>query len=135
MLAQLQQLSVEGAPEEICGLLFGTGCRVDSFILTKNAAENRTLHFEIDPAALITAEREMRSGGTQILGYFHSHPNGSIQPSKTDAACAIPDGRFWLILNGEEASAWRSVEQGEVCDRFDTIILDCGNVKGQTAAE
>ncbi len=124
MLERLQAEARAAMPNEICGLLFGTGGEVSSFSKTANVAANPTRHFEIDPAALIRAERAMREGGPAIRGYFHSHPDGQTRPSPTDAESAAADGRFWLILNGTEAAAWRSVDRGEIYGRFCPVTLD-----------
>ena len=125
ILDDLQQLARKAAPEEACGLLFGENGTVSGYKLTRNTAENRLRHFEIDPGALIAAEREMRDGGRRIIGYFHSHPLGAVAPSKTDAAMAAADDRIWLIINGQDAAAWQAAENGEIYGRFDPITLDC----------
>lgn len=113
-----------GAPLEICGLLFGEDGRVSGIKQTDNVARNTYRHFEIDPVALIAAERDARDGGPSILGYYHSHPTGDTSPSETDAGSAAPDEKLWLILTGSEASAWQAVESGEVFGRFDPISLE-----------
>jgi proteasome lid subunit RPN8/RPN11 len=133
ILGDLQQLALEMAPEEACGLLFGDNGTVSHFKATLNIAENRLRHFEIDPADLIAAERAMRNEGPKIIGYFHSHPSGDVEPSETDAAMAAADERIWLIINGEEAAAWQATQKGEIYGRFDPITLDCQSTKGQTA--
>ncbi|MEW4466892.1 M67 family metallopeptidase [Parasphingorhabdus sp. JC815] len=121
------------APEEACGLLFGEGRVIQRASPTKNIAVDKQKFFEIDPAALIAAERNMREGGKAIIGYFHSHPAGSVEPSQTDASMAAPDGRIWLITNGDEVAAWQAVANGQIFGRFDPIPLDCDSTNGQTA--
>lgn len=135
MLAELQWLALAAAPQEACGILFGRTDRVSGYRATKNVADDPIRHFEIDPATLIAAEREGRGGGEPILGYYHSHPAGTVEPSTTDASSAAPDGRVWLILNGQDAAAWRTADKGEIYGRFDAIRLDCFGAKGQTAAK
>ncbi|MEQ8744624.1 M67 family metallopeptidase [Parasphingorhabdus sp.] len=135
MLADLQQLALAAAPHEICGILFGRQGRVSARRATKNVADDPHRHFEIDPRALIAAERDQRSGGEPILGYYHSHPSGTVRPSIVDAESAAPDGRLWLIVNGHDAAAWLAVKNGEIYGRFDAIPLDCFGANGQTAAE
>ena len=135
MLADLQQLARAASDQEICGILFGRGGRVSARRAAKNVADDPRRHFEIDPRALIDAERGGRSGGEPILGYYHSHPSGTVRPSATDAGSAAPDGRLWLIVNGQDAAAWRAVPDGEIYGRFDAIPLDCPGATGQTAAE
>lgn len=133
ILDDLQELARQAAPEEACGLLFGDNVTVSGFLSTKNVAEQPLRHFEINPSDLIAAERAMRGGGPNITGYFHSHPSGSVSPSQTDAEMAAPDGRIWLIIDGQDAAAWRAVQNGEIYDRFDPITLDCRGTNGQTA--
>jgi desampylase len=83
---------------EVCGLLFGTPRQIDDFAVAANVANDPARHFEIDPVVLIAAFRAARNGGPQIVGYFHSHPNGIAEPSATDHAMAAPDGAIWLIV-------------------------------------
>jgi proteasome lid subunit RPN8/RPN11 len=135
MLAELQQLALAAMPQEICGLLFGRDGRVNAYREAQNVADDPLRHFEIDPAILITAERNQRDGGEPILGYYHSHPGGPVDPSQTDADSAAPDGRLWLILNGQDAAAWHATKNGEIYGRFGAMLLDCLDAKGQTAAE
>jgi len=125
ILREMQKAALNASPEECCGLLFGDDGNVSSHELTENVASNPKRHFEIDPSALISAERLARTGGPPILGYFHSHPTSDINPSKTDAESAAPDGRIWLIVNGSKALAWRAVTEGQIFGRFDPISLEC----------
>lgn len=67
----------------------------------------------------------MREGGVEIIGYFHSHPGGNIEPSVTDAQMAFPDDRIWLILDGQNLAAWQVTTSGQIFDRFNPIKLDC----------
>ncbi|MEP2988877.1 MAG: M67 family metallopeptidase [Parasphingorhabdus sp.] len=127
MLEELQKAAKDAAPEECCGLLFGDDGRVSDYELTTNIAHAPEQHFEIDPVSLISAEREMRGKGPAILGYFHSHPTGDVNPSETDAKSAAPDDRIWLILNGNDSVAWRAVQDGQIFGRFDPILLECIN--------
>jgi proteasome lid subunit RPN8/RPN11 len=135
MLADLQQLANAAAPHEICGILFGCDGRVSARRPAKNVADDPLRHFEIDPATLIAAERSQRAGGEPIIGYYHSHPAGTVSPSPTDAASAAPDGRIWLIVNGLDAAAWQTTQEGEIYGRFNAIMLDCFGANGQTAAK
>ena len=125
ILSHLQQQARRGAPLEICGLLFGENQIVSGFEQARNIARHANRQFEIDPAALIEAERAARDGGPAIVGYYHSHPQGDVKPSQTDAASAAADERIWLIINGRDASAWRATESGEIFGRFNPIALDC----------
>lgn len=101
------------APAEACGLLLGTGTRIESVHPTANVAPDPATHFEIDPAALIAAHRAARQGtGPQVVGYFHSHPNGLARPSATDARDAARDGRVWIIVAGGAITCWSDGPDG-----------------------
>jgi proteasome lid subunit RPN8/RPN11 len=100
------------APREACGLLFGGAERIDGAMAAANVTDDPRRRFEIDPAALFAAIRAERAGGPRIAGYYHSHPVGRAEPSETDRASAAADGRLWLIVAGQEVTAWRAVAGG-----------------------
>ncbi|MFM5894054.1 MAG: Mov34/MPN/PAD-1 family protein [Novosphingobium sp.] len=99
-------------PLECCGLLFGRGQRIASVQPVCNVHPDPAAHFEIDPAALIAAHRAARSGGRQVLGYYHSHPNGLARPSATDQAETSGDGRVWAIVAAGSVTWWRDCAHG-----------------------
>ena len=111
-------------PREACGLLVGRGAHIADAQPVANIHPEPLRHFEIDPAVLIAAHKAAReaatSGGPQVLGYFHSHPDGLARPSATDAAMASGDGRIWAIAAldaapsaaGGVVSLWRDGPSG-----------------------
>jgi desampylase len=105
-------------PLECCGLLMGYNDSVATILLTRNMAQQPEIQFEIDPSQLILAERRAREGGLPVLGYFHSHPNGSAILSIEDAVSAAADGRYWLVVAGGNMTCWQSVPNGDVHGRF-----------------
>ena len=106
---QLVDWANDAKPDECCGLLLGGSGIVEQLVLTANTASDKTREFEIDPAALINAEKVARSGGPLIIGYFHSHPNGAVAPSPCDARMAAVDGRRWIIIAGDSITCWRPI--------------------------
>jgi proteasome lid subunit RPN8/RPN11 len=92
---------------EVCGLLFGNEGRIEAAERTANVADDPDRTFEIEPAALFMAIRLERQGGPRLIGHYHSHPNGSPEPSPRDLAAAEP-GRLWLILGGGTARLWQA---------------------------
>ena len=108
----------EARQVEVCGLLLGLGERVEAVEPAPNIAGSPAVAFEVDPAALCRASRRQRSGGPELLGYYHSHPGGSAAPSVRDAEGAAPDGKLWLIVAGGEIGLWRAVADGPVHGRF-----------------
>ncbi len=105
-VATLLAEAARAAPAEACGLLLGEGDVVARATVAANVAPDPLRHFEIDPAALLAAHRAARDGGAQVLGYWHSHPNGRAGPSATDRAGASGDGRVWAIVSAKGAG-WR----------------------------
>ncbi|WP_298164724.1 Mov34/MPN/PAD-1 family protein [Novosphingobium sp.] len=114
--AAILAAAAEAAPREACGLLLGSGNHIETALSTANVHPEPSRHFEIDPAALIAAHKAARavkaSGGPQLIGYFHSHPNGLARPSATDAASASGDGRIWAIAAAGAVSLWRDAPSG-----------------------
>lgn len=112
-VATLEQAAAAAAPEECCGILMGFGKQITEIVPARNVHPNPRTHFEIDPQALIDAHRAARQSGPQVIGYYHSHPNGPALPSATDRAMAARDGRIWVIIGtGGELRLWRDGEGG-----------------------
>lgn len=98
--AQLGEQARSAFPRECCGLVEG--------VVSGTAAQATALHampnlasapdrFEIDPAAHIALLRRLRETGSGIVGCYHSHPNGSAEPSARDRESASEEGFVWLI--------------------------------------
>lgn len=121
--AQLLAQAQAALPKECCGLLLGSGSTIDRITPAPNVSDTPERAFEIDPATLIAAERAMRRGGDNIIGYYHSHPNGRAEPSPHDAAAAACDGRLWLVIAHSQITAWRTIRGGALLDVFDPVSL------------
>jgi predicted GIY-YIG superfamily endonuclease/proteasome lid subunit RPN8/RPN11 len=113
-LTTIHAAAAAAHPLEACGILMGGDGRITEAVPTRNIHPAPATHFEIDPQALIDAHRAARSGGPELIGYFHSHPVGEPVPSATDRASASGDGRVWAILAGEEVRFWKDGEEGFV---------------------
>lgn len=111
------------APHEACGILLGTPGAIVAAVAAANIAAHPERNFEIDPATLLRVHREARGTGQTVLGWYHSHPNGAGEPSKTDAARAVEDGMLWLIVAGGALSAWIVRAGGALHDRFVRVAL------------
>ncbi len=91
-------------PQECCGLLIGTNTETDMFRITRiQHSENVTQGdpkqtFEIDPTLLIRTLKELRNTREDLIGYYHSHPDGPAHPSETDRASVLEAGKIWLIM-------------------------------------
>lgn len=117
MTAMLDHARAEH-PREACGILLGTEGAITAAEPAANVAARPETNFEIDPAALLRAQRAARGSGQGIAGWYHSHPNGNPAPSATDAARAVEDGKLWLIVASGGVTAWRVAREGTVQNRF-----------------
>jgi [CysO sulfur-carrier protein]-S-L-cysteine hydrolase len=72
-------------PEEACGLLAGRDWVVEEVIPVENAARS-TVRFRMDPRQQLAALERIDAAGLDLLGIFHSHPQGPEAPSATDIA-------------------------------------------------
>lgn len=113
----MQRHALAEHPREACGLLLGTDRAITAAEPARNVAARPHRSFEIEPATLLRVHREARGDGQAVLGWYHSHPNGVAQPSSTDAARAVEDGKFWLIVTADAVTAWAAVADGNApCD-------------------
>lgn len=88
------------APAEACGLLGGhegSPTVAETAIPTPNVASNPDEQFEIDPEALIAGREALLEGGEELLGFYHSHPEGPPEPSTTDREQARWAGKYTVI--------------------------------------
>ncbi len=93
------------APNECCGVLIGTGRRIERAIRGRNTLESRTRYL-LDPVDQIAAIKSARATGQTVLGFYHSHPHSSPTPSETDRAEAAYPGYCYLIVSpGSEVTA------------------------------
>lgn len=105
----LLEAAAAAAPHECCGLLLGSPGAIAAAVPAPNVAAHPEHSFEIDPATLLRTHREARASGQRVLGHYHSHPDGSREPSPRDAARAAQDGQLWLIVAAGAIGAWRAV--------------------------
>ena len=103
--------AIRAFPDECCGLIAGrrdaSSLHVLSVHETDNLAEEKKRSFLIDPAAQFALLRASREGDAEIIGCFHSHPNGRAEPSERDRAEAADDGFVWLIAAGNAQEGFR----------------------------
>jgi proteasome lid subunit RPN8/RPN11 len=70
-------------PEEACGLLGGRGERVATVMSVTNQLHS-SIKYYMDPVELVKNLHWLDDNNMEILGIYHSHPNGPDHPSETD---------------------------------------------------
>lgn len=97
----------EGEPEEVCGVLGGVHGsetrRVERAERVPNVASTPEWRYELDPAEQLRAMRAVEDEGREVVGFYHSHPEGPRRPSATDEAQATwPDVSYVIVaLDGD----------------------------------
>ena len=103
-------------PRECCGVLIGRCIGDDAWVEgtvdARNIAENdRRRNYQIDWHTLLTTARSVRHEPEQIVGFYHSHPDGSIRPSERDRREAWLDHSYVILSMGEgrclTITSWR----------------------------
>jgi len=100
----------ETYPHECCGVLLGNstpeGNRVRQIVRAGNtrtdSAHNR---YNIAPEELIRIQRQARTLGLDIVGFYHSHPDCAAQWSQTDFAEAHWVGCSYVITRVDQGKA------------------------------
>jgi proteasome lid subunit RPN8/RPN11 len=84
--------------EECCGLLAGRHGAIEQAFPAQNVAEHPATAYEIAPKELFRVMREIRGAALELLGIYHSHPNGDNQPSPRDVERAYyPDAAYFIL--------------------------------------
>ena len=97
-------------PEECCGFLLGVAdggprVHVHRVLPARNEhPDRRDCRYRISPETVLAGRREARGLGLEIVGYYHSHTDGSAEPSRHDLADAWP-ATSYLIVPVEEGTA------------------------------
>lgn len=103
---------------ECCGLLAGSDGAIARIFPAANAAENPATSYEIAPREIFSLMRAMRAEGVEMLGIYHSHPNGRNEPSPRDIEQAYYSEAAYFIVSpredGERAVRAFSIRDGSV---------------------
>jgi proteasome lid subunit RPN8/RPN11 len=80
-----------GYPDEACGILAGKDGRVEKVYAMTNARPSPT-YYEMEPEEQFRVMKDIRTIGLDMVGMFHSHPNGRSYPSSVDVEKAYWPG-------------------------------------------
>ena len=95
---QIVAHALEERPNECCGLLIGNSEVVEDAVRARNVRRSAT-RFQVEPADHFAAIRKARSTGLEVIGAYHSHPNGPSGPSETDRARLADPTMFHVIVS------------------------------------
>lgn len=109
-------------PQECCGILVGT--QIGGRICVNHPVEGRNIAsgdlqrtYQLDWPTLFATIRACRENGDEIVGFYHSHPMGSWEPSQRDLDKAWLEHSY-LILGApyhdvSSAASWRVSENSD----------------------
>lgn len=118
----------EGAPEECCGILLASDCEpvtVREALRAENAETDQPeQRYSLGHEAHLRAVALEAEGGVEIVGYYHSHPQGTAAPSPRDAEEAAEDVTYLIVGLGAgpaEWAAWRREGDHLVRERLEVV--------------
>ncbi|MHC4089450.1 MAG: M67 family metallopeptidase [Planctomycetota bacterium] len=157
VLESIEQHAWAAFPEECCGILVGRAeggihC-VDHARPAPNVFDgDRTRRYELDPSVVFEALWECRRGARcagqgletrcnwsrRVIGFYHSHPDGSSVPSQEDGELAWPDKIYLIIGLTDRAAtarrAWRAHPAPVVAEDGPVGDIVSGHVAGSPHA-
>ena len=111
-LGQITSAALAAYPAECCGLLVGRTLHDEARWIVTRVHESENLadrggrdSFEVDPALRLRLQRQLRGSGEQVIGIYHSHPDGEAKPSATDLHAAWEPELIWVITAPAEGRA------------------------------
>lgn len=124
--------ALQETPNECCGILVGTASDEHRFVQQVHCLANvwegeRTHRFMIDAKVHLRLQREARESLLSIVGFYHSHPQGTANPSAFDAELAWPDHSYVIVSlrdgRVEEIKSWclDEAESRFIEEKLDTI--------------
>lgn len=105
-------------PHECCGALIGKGKNVTAARLMENINKDRANdRYEINPKELLKIEKEASANGSEVIGFYHSHPDHPDRPSGFDRERGWPFYSYVIIAvhNGKDISvkSWTFEDEKE----------------------
>ena len=95
----------ETYPHECCGALVGRDDRVDAIVALPNTTEEGPRRrFLVRPSDYREAERRASELGSELLGFYHSHPDHPARPSQYDLDHAWPTFAYIIVAVAQGAA-------------------------------
>jgi proteasome lid subunit RPN8/RPN11 len=132
VLVAVRRHAQQAFPHECCGALLGSAAgpggrerTVLRVLPLENAEREAPARGYLIPAAVVRrVEQDAAREGLDVVGFYHSHPDGAAEPSRVDRENAWPWYNYLIIAvaGGEpgDLRAWRLAEDRS---RFDAVAL------------
>lgn len=113
---QMRADAEQHAPEEACGLLAGLESQVIMVLPITNELHS-PVRYRMAAREQLDAFERIDHAGLELVGIYHSHPNGPNGPSATDIAEAFYPEAIYLIWSGQ-AGVWSCrafrIQEGQI---------------------
>lgn len=101
----------ETYPNECCGALLGRDRHVTGTLALPNTTEEGPRRrFLVRPSDYRAAEQRAAETGTELLGFYHSHPDHPARPSQYDLDHAWPTFAYIIVAvasgHAAEMTVW-----------------------------
>ena len=133
-LAELRGDCERAYPHEACGVLLGTSTDIARDVLAvvpcgNERADSPHNRYQISPRELIAAQKQARTAGWEIVGFYHSHPDFPAKWSATDLAEAHWLGCSYVITAvakgvAQETNSFVLTGGGEDDKRFEDEVIE-----------
>ncbi len=115
---KVRHLAEQAYPCECCGFLIGEVNRdqrsVREVRLAQNLRHDRHNRYLISPLSVSSLEKDLEKTSSEILGFFHSHPDVAALPSAYDREHAWPWYSYLIVSvhqgKAMELNCWRLKE-------------------------
>jgi proteasome lid subunit RPN8/RPN11 len=88
-------------PNECCGLLLGSQA-IERSVPMRSVPPAPDAYY-MDPEQQIEVFTAMEASGEQLLGIYHSHPKGPLEPSGMDLQLAFHRDALYVIISLADA--------------------------------
>jgi len=131
--ALMEQIQAHGArdyPNECCGALLGRDGGAERLVLgllplvnqRNDSPRNR---FSITSDDVRVAEKEARSKGWDLIGWYHSHPDSPARPSEFDREHAWPWYSYIILrVDNREPREMRSWRLGDDRAKYAEEVIE-----------
>lgn len=101
---------------------------MERIVAAENIADgDRRRNYQIDWKTLFATVRRVRQELCEMIGFYHSHLDGSAEPSRKDAELAWLDHSYVILLLVDlevlSVTSWRIPNEGASSFEPEAIIL------------
>jgi len=102
IFARMVEQAKAEAPIEACGILAGSGDKVERLYQMRNSDQSSD-HFMMEPEQQFAVVKDIRSASLEMLAIYHSHPATPARLSAEDIRLALTPDVIYIIVSLQDA--------------------------------